>query len=187
MHRAAYNGHLETIHALLQAGGPLEAEGGADLTPLVEAARRGQIRSVQALLKAGANIDASEGVVLCYACENEDCLELIELLLKAGAKVNVTGGYYNTTPLHVATEKNQVPVARRLLEAGASITAKDSNGWTPFLNAALRSGVEMLQLLLDAGSDIKAVDHERRNAYDLASKWGKRESADFLKRLLQVR
>jgi ankyrin repeat protein len=41
-----------------------------------------------------------------------------------------------------------------------------------------------VKLLIDAGSDIRAVDKERRNAYDLASKWGKKEVAEFVKQLL---
>jgi len=109
---------------------------------------------------------------------------LVELLLRAGANVKVIGGFRNCTPLHVATEHDLVEVASRLIEAGADVHARDGNGWTPFLNAALRGSIEMIRLLIDAGSDINAVDLEKRDAYDLASKWGKREVAGFLKSLL---
>ena len=77
-------------------------------------------------------------------------------------------------------------VVHCLLEAVAKVHTKDPSGWAPFLNAALRSGVEMIQLLIKAGSDIKAVDLDSRNAYDLPSKWGKSEVAEFLKSLLDV-
>lgn len=184
LHRAARNGHLEMIEALLKAGAPIEAAGCADWTPLLTAANRGKLTSLQKLLQAGADIHAGDDDVLCYACDNKDCLELVELLLKAGATVNVLGGHRRATPLHAATEHDQLEVVRCLLKAGAKIDTKDPNGWTPFLNAALRSSVEVVQLLIDAGSDIKAVDDEGRDAYDLASKWGKPAVAKFLKALL---
>ena len=183
LHRAARNGEVAMIDVLLKAGAPIEAEGCADWTPLLAAANSGAFKSVQKLLQAGANIHAGKGDVLCYACENKNSLELVELLLQAGAAVNVMGGHRCATPLHVATEHDQLEVVRRLLKAGARIDAKDPNGWTPFLNAALRSGVEVVQLLIEAGSDLKTVDCEGRSAYDLASKWGKPEVAKFLKQL----
>jgi len=175
------------IDVLVRAGAPIEAEGCGDLTPLLTAAQRGQTRAVEHLLRVGANLHANKGTVLCYACENKDCLDLVELLIKAGAKINVTGGHRRATPLHVATERDQTGVVRALLNAGASVETKDPSGWTPFLNAALRCRVETLQLLIDAGSDIKAVDRKGCNAYDLASEWGKRETAEFLKSLLKIK
>jgi uncharacterized protein len=187
LHCAAENGDLEMIDVLLRAGAPIDAEDRGDQTPLLTAARSGQTKAVEHLLGAGANVHANKSTILCYACENKDCLDLVELLIKAGAKVNVTGGFRRATPLHVATEYDQAVVVRALLNAGASVQSKDPSGWTPFLNAALRSGVETLQLLIDAGSDIRAVDREGRNAYELASDWGKPETAKFLKSLLQIK
>lgn len=184
LHHAAENDDLEMIETLLKAGAPLEAEGCANQTPLVTAASQGCLKAVGRLLKAGANVHATSDAILCFACENKDCLEIVELLLKAGANVNVIGGFRNCTPLHVATEHNLVEVARRLLQAGADVHTRDGNGWTPFLNAALRGSVEMIRLLIDSGSDVKAVDLEKRDPYDLASKWGKQETAAFLKSLL---
>lgn len=184
LHHAASNGDVRLIKILLEAGAPIEAEGCADWTPLLTAANRGEIKAVRRLFQAGANVHAGKDDVLCYACENKNSLELVGLLLEAGATVNVVGGHRRSTPLHVATEHDQTKVVRRLLQAGAKVKTKDPNGWTPFLNAALRSSVEIVRLLIDAGSDIKAVDHEGRDAYDLASKWGKPEVANFLKQLL---
>jgi ankyrin repeat protein len=185
LHKAAKNGDITTLQTLLAAGAPINAEGGGDLTPLLASARNGKMEIVRTLLHAGAEVQAKKGTVLCEACEGKDRLELVELLLQAGAKVNVVGGWRRVTPLHVATEFDQLLVVKRLLQAGAKVATKDPNGWTPFLNAALRSRVEVVQTLIDAGSDIKAVDREGRDAYELASKWGKREVAEFLKPLLR--
>jgi len=181
LHLAARNGDVGMIEVLLKAGAPIEAEGCANWTPLLTAANRGEIKAVRRLLQAGANVHAGKDDVLCYGCENKNSLELVGLLLQAGATVNVIGGHRRATPLHVATERDQTEVVRRLLQAGAKVNTKDPNGWTPFLNAALRSGVEIVQVLIGAGSDIKAVDREGRDASELASKWGKPDVAKFLK------
>lgn len=185
LHYAAENGDLEMIRILLESRAPLEAEGCADLTPLFAAASRGQIDAVKLLLDAGANAQAKNGTILCYVCENHGCLPMVEALLSVGAKVNVTGGYMGTTPLHVALERSHTEVIPVLLHAGANAQTKDRNGWTPFLHAALRCDIPTVRLLMEAGADFNAVDKERRNAYDLASKWGKKEVAEFLKGLLK--
>lgn len=183
LHHAAENGDLDMIRFLLGSCAPLEAEGCADLTPLLAAAARGQLEVVKLLLEAGANVQAKRGTILCYVCERENGLPLVEALLAAGAKVNVSGGYMGTTPLHVALERAHTEVVPVLLRAGANAQTKDRNGWTPFMHAALRCDIPTVKLLIE-GSDIHAMDKERRNAYDLASKWGKKEVAEFVKRLL---
>jgi ankyrin repeat protein len=185
LHHAAENDDVPLIEILLQAKAPLEAEGSADWTPLVAAANFGKVQAVRLLLQAGANVHACKDTILCYACESRNSQELVEILLAAGAAVNVVGGFRQATPLHVATEHDQLEVVRLLLGAGAKVNAKDPSGWTPFMNAALRSGVEVVQLLIKAGSDLKVVDKEKRDAYDLASQWGKPEVAKFLKPLLR--
>ena len=185
LHHAAENGDLDMIRFLLESHAPLEAEGCADLTPLLAAASRNRIKALNLLLEAGANVQAKKGTILCYVCENDDCLPMVEALLAAGAKVNVTGGYMGTTPLHVALERAHTEVVPVLLRAGANAQTKDRNGWTSFLHAALRCDIPTVKLLIEAGSDVNAVDKERRNAYGLASKWGSREVAEFIKSLLK--
>lgn len=184
LHHAAENDDVAMIEILLKAKAPLEAEGSGDWTPLVAAANFGKIPAVRRLLQAGANVHACKDTILCYACERGGSKELVEILLAADATVNVVGGFRQAPPLLVATEHDQLEVVRLLLAAGANVQAKDPNGWTPFLNAALRSGVAVVKLLLEAGSDLKVVDKEKRDAYDLASQWGKPEVAKFLKKLL---
>ncbi|HEY0551051.1 MAG TPA: ankyrin repeat domain-containing protein [Verrucomicrobiae bacterium] len=184
LHHAAKNGNLSLIQLLLESRAPVEAQGGADLTPVMVAAAEGKLDAVDLLLRAGADVHANKGTILCFVCERAGCLPMVETLLKAGAKVNVSGGYMGTTPLHVALERAHTEVVPVLLRAGANPQTKDRSNWTPFLHAALRCDIPTVKLLIDAGSDIRAVDKERRNAYDLASKWGKKEVAEFVKQLL---
>ena len=51
-------------------------------------------------------------------------------LLSAGAIVNVPGFDF-TTPLHVATHHNNLPIIKLLLKFGADPTARDISGRCP--------------------------------------------------------
>ncbi len=55
------------------------------------------------------------------------------------------------TPLMVATRKDMVAIARRLIEAGADVNAKDNIRDTPFLYAGAEGRNEILKLILATG------------------------------------
>jgi len=52
--------------------------------------------------------------------------------------------------------------------------AKNSNGWTALHLAAEYGREEVMQLLLDKGSDVAAKDTSGRTALDLAAEYGHR-------------
>jgi ankyrin repeat protein len=56
-----------------------------------------------------------------------------------------------STPLHVAADSNNAPIARYLIEAGADLDAVNHINWTPLFYA---KGIDMAGLLLDGGADI---------------------------------
>src|SRR5262249_49988058 len=55
--------------------------------------------------------------------------------------------------------------AKAVLEAGAQVNAKSANGWTALMAAATYGSAEVVQLLIDAGADVKARDNE--NGYTI--------------------
>lgn len=57
--------------------------------------------------------------------------EVVRELVLAGATVDHGGGVSKSTPLHQAARFGNVKIAEALLDAGASLTAKDRNGHTP--------------------------------------------------------
>jgi ankyrin repeat protein len=74
--------------------------------------------------------------------------EMINMLLKAGAYVS--GRNKNEqTPLHIASEWNNLCGAKKLIEAGAKIMDRDGEGKTPLDYA---KSAEMIKLLKDAGA-----------------------------------
>lgn len=127
------------------------------------------------ILRAGANPSAGVGTgksALYLASLPNNGAELVDLLLAVRVDPNAAEPESLITPLHAAAERNQAAVVDRLLAAGASVHARDFNGMTPLLTAALRAGVSTLQLLVGAGTDATAVDEHGREARTLARNWG---------------
>lgn len=77
------------------------------------------------LLAAGARADDG----LAYAARH-GYMDAIKVLLQAGANVNAAGKVYSEvlTPLVAAVKSADTPLVRLLLDAGADIHAKDSEG-----------------------------------------------------------
>ncbi len=64
------------------------------------------------------------------------------------------------TALMDAVNANDPARVRRLIQQGADVNAPDEHGDAPLVMAAYRGHVEVLQLLLDSGADVKALDPE---------------------------
>ena len=90
-------------------------------------------------------------------------VEIVQLLLKAGADANAAGNRRRSTPLHYAADgfisspawnaKRQVTTIDCLLEAGAHLQAQDKNGATALHRAVRTRCAAAVRSLLKAGSD----------------------------------
>ena len=86
--KAAGNGHLEIVKALLKAGTYVDAHEYMSFTPLMCAAENGHAACVQALLEAGAEVEAEiDGYTALELAEEGGHDECVRLLSEAG-----TGG-----------------------------------------------------------------------------------------------
>jgi len=142
----AMNPHA--VQLALEKGLDMESRDPAGATSLMDAAGVGDLASVKALLAKGANVNAvsagpdglpplkvKNGVIQLglftplMLAATYGPPELVEMLLKAGAKVNVTD-VRGMTPLHYAvTSDYQSPeIVRMLLAAGADPKLKMSDG-----------------------------------------------------------
>ncbi|KAI8716277.1 HET domain-containing protein [Fusarium sp. LHS14.1] len=98
-------------------------------------------------------------------------------LLKAGKSRHNIGGQ---TPLQWATTNGHKAIAKRLLEKGATIEAKDSDRNTPLLLAAYNGHEAVARLLLEKGATIEAKDSDGNTPLSLAAGNGHKAVARLL-------
>jgi len=63
-----------------------------------------------------------------------------------------------STPLHLASQKGHVEVARLLVGYGADAAAQDGEGWTPLHRASERGHLDVARFLVEHGADVAAQD-----------------------------
>jgi len=143
-------------------------------TPLHEAAWGAFTEIAQLLIDHGASTDpvAFEGYTpLSLAAQSamNSGLEMCKLLVSAGANINVTN-LRKQTLLHVASRSSAAPTIEYLVSLGPQlVNVPDRFGDTPLHIAALRKHpTEIINTLIRAGADRRAVNDEGKTAYDLA-------------------
>ena len=133
-------------------------------TPLNDACRRGNIEFVRFLLSKGVQpMTASSKkphFPLILAVARQANLELVKLLVEAGAEVNMPN-LKGITPLHRASKKNSIDVAEYLIQQGADVNIESfpfgremkETKWpgTPLCHAATP---EMIRLLMHHGAKL---------------------------------
>jgi len=93
---------------------------------------------------------------VAVASNFDPAIEKMELLTVRGV-----------TPLCTAISKGDVAAVRTFLQYGINVNER-SNGLTPLMIAARYNNVEIIQLLLDHGADIKATNDDAFTALKIA-------------------
>jgi len=153
---AAGEGHLEAVQILIKADADINYQSdGETFTALISAAREGHADVVRALLDAGAQLELNRygKTALIYASEKNgvDPLEVVQILIEAGADVNARDDKYGGTALMRAAGAGQREIAMYLLEAGADANAKDEDGRTALMYAKENEHYDIVELIYEAG------------------------------------
>lgn len=122
---AGARGHLEILKLTLQHGADLRSLNRFGGTALIPAAERGHVESVRTLIEAGVAVDhindlgwtaLLEAIILGDGGFRHR--QIVELLIRAGANVNLADGE-GVTPLHHARRAGYRDIQRILTAAGA--------------------------------------------------------------------
>lgn len=122
---AGARGHLEILKMTLQHGADLKSTNRYGGTALIPASERGHVETVRTLIAAGVAVDhvnklgwtaLLEAIMLGDGGERHR--QIVELLLKAGANVNLADGD-GVTPLSHARSRGYKEIETILLAAGA--------------------------------------------------------------------
>jgi len=183
---AAQYAGVEEITMLLKQGANVNTSWRGK-TPLFTVWYAHKAEKAQVLIDAGADVnfksddDYSPTPVFAYL--DDDDLDILKLLIKADADIEVRNMYGNT-PLLVATGRNSAQQAAViLLNCGADIHVKNNENDTPLLLAARKCyDVKLLQMLVERGADKNATGSEGKTAYDIAlDRNFKAKDIEFLK------
>ncbi|OQE34407.1 hypothetical protein PENCOP_c018G08548 [Penicillium coprophilum] len=170
LHLAAFNGHEQEVHAILDVDkSDVNTPDDTKSYPVMWASLNGHDRIVELLLERGADVNAqggSYGNALQAACLGGHD-KIAQMLLERGADVNAQGGYYGNA-LQAACDGGHDKIAQMLLERGADVNAQGGR-YGNALQAACDGGHDKIApMLLERGADVNAQGGSYGNALQAA-------------------
>ena len=196
LHTVAYVGDFPATAALVKAGADVNATTWHNETPLHLAASHSHEQAVHDLLEAGADcnlLDDGGG----HPLFGVSSVSIAKLLLKAGAKPNVSDRY-QYTPLSGAvvvpirtelsvSDTYEVPdtpssktvivqdrtaLARCLIKAGADVNMRIDHDRTAIFNVISADDVEMFKLLVESGAGLEIKSDAGETPLDWVAEYG---------------
>ncbi|XP_021283418.1 ankyrin-1 [Herrania umbratica] len=156
LHHSAGIGNIELLKYLLAKGVEVDSQSDSGTT-LVWAAGHGQHDAVKVLLEhhANPNAETEDNITPLLSAVAAGSLACLDLLIEAGAKVNVIAG--GATPLHIAADIGSPELVNSLLKAGADPNVIDEDGQKPIQVAAGRGQQGAVEILFPLTSKIDAI------------------------------
>ncbi len=161
---AASEGHVLTMHILVQAGAELDTMNDEQNTALMLACIKGRPEAAKYLLQAGADVAqiGDDGMTCLHLATQNGLLECASAIL---ARSHLPRGFLNRqdeggwTPLVWACENRHEEVIRHLLRRGADPLITDAEGNIALHWAALSGSRTTCQMLLNAGCNVNATNN----------------------------
>jgi ankyrin repeat protein len=194
---ACVEGQEAVVSQLIEAEGSVDAKDQYGHTALMEACRWGHEGIVSQLIQAGAdvNITTNKGETIPMIAAMRDNEDIVKQLINANADLDRTShclfpsnsgtGYSNLTILQAAAIAGRQESVGILLDAGASVDARNNRGLTALMCACREGNESIVTQLLEAGSDALASDNDGNPVADYAKKTGNREIINAVEKAIK--
>lgn len=184
LHYAAIGGECPLIIKGLAAGLDPDLHSEQEQTPLMWACMRGQTGVMRLLIEAKANASAQDakGVTpLLYSIQHKHMNAFMLLLaLKPHNEILDCEDSNGCGPVHWAAYQGEADILRLLKLLGRNFSHVDNAKNTALHRAAQAGHVDVVQVLLDAGVDIKGQNAEGATCLEVAQRYqGARCRADI--------
>lgn len=175
--------HFDIAGYFIDHGVDINRRDNDNMTPLHWASLRGNMDLARLLLEKGAELNIFDNhhfTPLLRAAGSQN-LELINLLIENGADVNVADENGTTAVMH-AINNGASEIVSVLLANGADINQRENHyGHSELHRAAIRGYGDIAARLLDAGSDIDALDNDNHTPLYYARLYHNDKTADVIK------
>ncbi len=147
-----------------------------------EIARHGCAEDLQDVFKNSPSLinfkNKSGFTALTIACYSGN-IEVATLLAQHVDNINVNSDV--GTPLMAAVFKNNIDIAKMLLDLGADVNIVDPKGTSALHYGVRFSNIDLIELLVDYGADIKLKDNKGFSPRDYAEL----DNNEFISKLLK--
>lgn len=176
LHLATYLNLREVVQSLMEKQVSIELQDQDGNTALHVACQHGQLECATEMTKDFSPSKLAP-VLETQNWRGLGCLhlaalnrqhEIMKLLIKKGADLNIQEGTSGKTPLHLAVELHDITSVKLLLGSRANVDAAMFNGCTPLHLAVGRQDATIATILCQNGADKMLRNMEDETALDLA-------------------
>ena len=162
---------LDVAEILIEAEANVDHSDSSGHTALVQAVHNQKKDIIKLLIanNASPNIHPVNYSCLRLAIELND-LELVEMLLAAGADPNVQNIDDGYTPLMVACDKGYIPIIKALKSSNVNLNAHGKDRWTGLMIACAKNHIDVVELLIISGADVNSIENSGWTSLMIACK-----------------
>ena len=180
---------LEQIRPLCRKGVDINATSTVmpGITAITAACYHGYVAVVRYLLSQGADVNlcVEEGLSCVMLAVYIDSMEILkEVLTRRPSLEHVDAKQQNV--LHIAVHRSLVWMVERMLPCRsiAALNQQDEEGRTPLILAVKQGSLEMVELLVGAGTDCTIREKNELSAFDLTLPLPDKRDTELMKRIL---
>ncbi|KKQ49828.1 MAG: hypothetical protein US69_C0002G0103 [candidate division TM6 bacterium GW2011_GWF2_38_10] len=156
-----------------------------------DAIQKNDLNEIKRLIERNIDVNSCDkfNIPPLFYAVDQNQLEIVEALLKAGASVNHKEPRHKATPLHFAATKGYTSIAKCLIKHGALVNISDPRyGLNPLHAAAQGGHLETVQCLLNGGARKNTITREGFLACELAEYWQETlpQPTEISKKLIEI-